>query len=202
MELSCGMLLWGMWDLSSLTRDWTYVPCISKWILNHWITREVWVSGLMFKLVIHFVNSFNLSYILFSCYKFFASIQILPWCYKKFFRCFHTTHCAAWFKKHLKDKTVFYLESGGCYSIKQLHGAAYAESKWLWLLIWEGASEKSWGWLSLQVVSWWDPHIVVSIQVQETGFVCVSRKRETFQAQFTQVKITRDFWKTRMLFFF
>ena len=71
-----------------------------------------------------------------------------------------------------------------------------------WLLIWEGASEKSWGWLSLRVVSWWDPHTVVSIRVQETGFVCVSREHKTLQAQFTQVKFTRDFWETRMHFFF
>ena len=31
----------GMWDLSSLTRDQTLVPCIGKQILNHWTTREV-----------------------------------------------------------------------------------------------------------------------------------------------------------------
>ena len=30
-----------MWDLSSLTRDPTHVPCISRWVLNHWTTREV-----------------------------------------------------------------------------------------------------------------------------------------------------------------
>ena len=30
-----------MWDLSSLTRDGTPVPCIGRWILNHWITRKV-----------------------------------------------------------------------------------------------------------------------------------------------------------------
>ena len=26
---------------SSQTRGWTYVPCIARWILNHWTTREV-----------------------------------------------------------------------------------------------------------------------------------------------------------------
>ena len=31
----------GMWDLSSLTRDQTLVPCVGKRILNHWTTREV-----------------------------------------------------------------------------------------------------------------------------------------------------------------
>ena len=30
-----------MWDLSSPTRDWTHVPCIGRWILYHWTTREV-----------------------------------------------------------------------------------------------------------------------------------------------------------------
>ena len=34
-------LLHGMWDLSSLTRDQTLVPCIINQILNHWTTREV-----------------------------------------------------------------------------------------------------------------------------------------------------------------
>ena len=30
-----------MWDLSSLTRDGTCVPCIGRQILYHWTTREV-----------------------------------------------------------------------------------------------------------------------------------------------------------------
>ena len=30
-----------MWDLSSLTRDQTHVPCIGRQIPNHWTTREV-----------------------------------------------------------------------------------------------------------------------------------------------------------------
>ena len=29
----------GVWDLSSLTRDQTHVPCIGGQILNHWITQ-------------------------------------------------------------------------------------------------------------------------------------------------------------------
>ena len=43
-RLSCAAWaqgLCGMWDLGSLTRDWTHVPCISRQILNPWITREV-----------------------------------------------------------------------------------------------------------------------------------------------------------------
>ena len=31
---------WGMWDLSSLTMDWTWTPCIWRWNLNHWTARE------------------------------------------------------------------------------------------------------------------------------------------------------------------
>ena len=33
--------LQGMWDLSSPTRDQTCIPCIGRWSLNHWTTREV-----------------------------------------------------------------------------------------------------------------------------------------------------------------
>ena len=31
----------GMWDLSSLTRDWTCTPCVGRQSLNHWTTSEV-----------------------------------------------------------------------------------------------------------------------------------------------------------------
>ena len=30
-----------MWDLNSSTRDRTWVSCITRWILNHWTTKEV-----------------------------------------------------------------------------------------------------------------------------------------------------------------
>ena len=30
----------GSWDLSSRTRNLTRVPCIGRWILNHWPTKE------------------------------------------------------------------------------------------------------------------------------------------------------------------
>ena len=42
--LSCGMraqLPCSMWDLSSPTRNLIHVPCIRRWILNYWITRDV-----------------------------------------------------------------------------------------------------------------------------------------------------------------
>ena len=36
-------LFWlrGMWGLSAPTRDWTWAPCIRRWSLNHWTTREI-----------------------------------------------------------------------------------------------------------------------------------------------------------------
>ena len=36
-----GFSSWGMWDLSSPTRDWTATPFIGRQSLNHWTTREV-----------------------------------------------------------------------------------------------------------------------------------------------------------------
>ena len=41
---SWSVLAWffqGIWNLSSLTRNWTYVLCIGRQILNHWTTRKV-----------------------------------------------------------------------------------------------------------------------------------------------------------------
>ena len=40
--LFCVLVLWlqDMWDLSSLTRDQTPIPCIGKQSLNHWTMRE------------------------------------------------------------------------------------------------------------------------------------------------------------------
>ena len=36
------MGLVALWHVgSSQIRDWTHVPCIGRWILNHWTTREV-----------------------------------------------------------------------------------------------------------------------------------------------------------------
>ena len=44
----------GMWDLSSLTRNRTCVPCIERQILNHWTTREVPLHHCLFlKLFYH-----------------------------------------------------------------------------------------------------------------------------------------------------
>ena len=34
----------GMWDLSPLNRDQTYIPCTGRQILKHWTTREVLCS--------------------------------------------------------------------------------------------------------------------------------------------------------------
>ena len=45
---SCGghvQLPRSRWDLNSPTRDRTHVPCVGRWILYHWTTREVPISG-------------------------------------------------------------------------------------------------------------------------------------------------------------
>ena len=38
-----------MWDLTSLTRDWTHIPCIASQIVNHWTVgsrvRHYWQNG-------------------------------------------------------------------------------------------------------------------------------------------------------------
>ena len=36
-----GFWTWSMWNLSSLTRDWAYTPCIGRRSSNHWTSREV-----------------------------------------------------------------------------------------------------------------------------------------------------------------
>ena len=45
-----------MWDLSSLTRNWTCIPCIRRQVLNHWTTREVPLT--LFLLLLFFFFSF------------------------------------------------------------------------------------------------------------------------------------------------
>ena len=44
---------------SSLSRDRTHVPCIGRWTLNNWITREVpklHTSEILFKIVEKFTS--------------------------------------------------------------------------------------------------------------------------------------------------
>ena len=46
-----------MWDLSSLTTDWTFEPASPHWILNHWTTQKVWQDYLLHK---YFLRCFGL----------------------------------------------------------------------------------------------------------------------------------------------
>ena len=41
---------------SSQTRDRTHVPCIGRWILNHWSTREVPLFAIECHLVKNFIK--------------------------------------------------------------------------------------------------------------------------------------------------
>ena len=55
-----------MQDLSSQTRDWTHIPGIGRWTLNHWTTREV-PTKCMFSTELHmketdFNNSLKLNW--------------------------------------------------------------------------------------------------------------------------------------------
>ena len=36
-----GLVTCGIWILSSMTKNQTGIPCIARWILSHWTTREV-----------------------------------------------------------------------------------------------------------------------------------------------------------------
>ena len=60
-----GFWPWGMWDLSSLARDWTCIPCIGRWSLNHWTARKVpgasWINiqFTLFSLLIWWLISKN-----------------------------------------------------------------------------------------------------------------------------------------------
>ena len=66
---SCGAwayLLYGMWDLSSWTRNWTPVPCICRQVLNHWTTREVPLRTFKCCLIFGYIFSSDLSKTLFS----------------------------------------------------------------------------------------------------------------------------------------
>ena len=45
----------GMWDLSPLTRYPTCVPCIGRWILNHWTIREVPIQAFFFFFLLFFL---------------------------------------------------------------------------------------------------------------------------------------------------
>ena len=52
LQLPCGT-----WDLSSLTRDRTLIPCIVRRILYHWTTREVPVNILIkYILILSFIT--------------------------------------------------------------------------------------------------------------------------------------------------
>ena len=60
---SCSVWAWfphGMWRLSSLTSGWTHIPCIGRWILNHWATKEVLDLFLIEKypLILAFISLF------------------------------------------------------------------------------------------------------------------------------------------------
>ena len=49
-----------MWDLTSPTRGWNFIPCRERWILNHWTTREVPLNTGLFMLVLSFLLTLSI----------------------------------------------------------------------------------------------------------------------------------------------
>ena len=47
---------WGMWDLSSPTKDQTHIPCIERWRHNHWTTKEVPRSGWFLNILLGLIS--------------------------------------------------------------------------------------------------------------------------------------------------
>ena len=61
-------LLQDIWDLSSLTRDWTHVPCIARQILNHRTTREA-PGIIIYKAYLYTLLSLILTEVLWSSHE-------------------------------------------------------------------------------------------------------------------------------------
>ena len=62
-----------MWDLSFPIRNRTCIPCVGRWILNHWTTREI------LALFWHLPASLSVSFHLFLCLPFFWLSVFMYW---------------------------------------------------------------------------------------------------------------------------
>ena len=51
----------GTLEISSLTRESTGDPCIARWTLNHWTTREVPAGDILEPHSPHFISGLNLA---------------------------------------------------------------------------------------------------------------------------------------------
>ena len=71
-----------IWDLSSLTRDWTCTPCTGSWNLNHWTAKEVPL----------FQNSFHTSYLAW-CPSMYNTLSVLMAFLLAFIWTFATLDC-------------------------------------------------------------------------------------------------------------
>ena len=74
----CGIRgLVALWHVgSSWTRDLTSVPCIGRWILNHWITRVIIPIG-NFKIIVS-IAVLVIGLFIFSCFFLIQSWMALP----------------------------------------------------------------------------------------------------------------------------
>lgn len=95
----------------------------------HWIPRKSGYPGLMVKSIDPFCKFFSTYHTFYSvATNSLPSSGSFPGATVQ--DVFHYPLCSL-LQKTFKGQDCVYLESGGCYSIKQLHGTVYAESKWL-----------------------------------------------------------------------
>ena len=84
-------MLCDMWDLSSLTRDWTHSPALEGFSFNHWTAREV----LRFSTVNTHKCSYKFSWKWYATVKDFnihTKIHQHSWCVYKLLLGFDTEH--------------------------------------------------------------------------------------------------------------
>ena len=96
-----------MWDLSSLIRNWTWFPCIARWILNHWITREV--PDLFFNLGIYLGRLYMSGNVDLSHFFLTSAWYFFIWMCQCLFNISHVggfLHCFEYFASILKKQTI------------------------------------------------------------------------------------------------
>ena len=63
-----GLVAPSRWDLSSLARGQNYMPCIARWILSHWTTREV-----------PWMQKYHYKFVGWICFQILLSFYLLTW---------------------------------------------------------------------------------------------------------------------------
>ena len=79
----CVLVLWpwGVWDLSSRTRDRTHAPCTGRQSLNHWTSREVSSVSLFLDLLWFALDSWIVCKVSKNCPLANLIASSLYWCF-------------------------------------------------------------------------------------------------------------------------